>query len=145
MPPRALFRKFSSQDLTGKLSFSIFRYMSKYRTKKIGDYTRMFAALGNLHRASILLQLADCGCSDPDSCSRDEMRTCVGDVARNLNIAASTVSHHIKELNQAGLIKMERRGRTVKCCVDTSAVLELADFLGHATGPAPVRARRKPK
>ena len=88
------------------------------------------------------MRLAKCCCSDSASCSRDDMRTCVGDVAKHLNIAASTVSHHIKELHQAGLIRMERCGRTVKCCVNTEAVRELADFLGDSVEQAPVPNRK---
>ncbi len=117
--------------------------MSNNRNKKIGDYTRMFAALSNPHRAAILLRLANCCCGDAISCSHDEMRTCVGDVAKHLKIAASTVSHHIKELHQAGLIKMERCGRTVKCCVDAEAVRELANFLDRAVKQAPKPERKK--
>jgi len=117
--------------------------MSNYRNKKVGEYTRMFAALSNPHRAQILLRLAKCCCGDANSCSHDEMRTCVGDVAKHFKIAASTVSHHIKELNQAGLIKMERCGRTVKCCVDKEAVRELADFLERAAVGVLVRERKK--
>lgn len=117
--------------------------MSNNRTKQIGEYTRMFAALSNPHRAAILLRLANCCCGNACSCSHDEMRTCVGDIAKHLKIAASTVSHHIKELHQAGLIKMERCGRTVKCCVDAEAVRELADFLDRAVTQAPTPKRKK--
>jgi ArsR family transcriptional regulator, arsenate/arsenite/antimonite-responsive transcriptional repressor len=92
----------------------------------------MFAALSNPNRAVIFLRLASCCCGEAESCNHDEMRTCVGDLGKNLGIAASTVSHHIKELHRAGLIRMERCGRTVKCCVDPRAVQELADFFGTA-------------
>jgi DNA-binding transcriptional ArsR family regulator len=72
------------------------------------------------------------------------MRACVGDLGKNLRIAASTVSHHIRELNHAGLIKVERCGRTVKCCVDPKAVQELVDFFdgvvaGKSTVPKKYR------
>ncbi len=109
--------------------------MSNNRTKTIDRYARMFAALSNPNRAIIFLRLADCCCADVSSCHHDEMRTCVGDLAKNLKISASTVSHHIKELHQAGLIKMERRGRTVQCCVDPRAVQKLAEFFTDSARP----------
>ncbi len=34
-------------------------------------------------------------------------------VASNFNIALSTVSHHIKELRNAGLIRCDRHGQTI--------------------------------
>jgi len=34
-------------------------------------------------------------------------------VASNFNIALSTISHHIKELRNAGLIRCDRQGQTI--------------------------------
>jgi len=113
-------------------SFSVIRCMSNYRNRKIDQYSRMFAALSNRNRAEIFLRLASCCGGAQEKCSPDEMRICVGDLGKHLEIAASTVSHHIKELNRAGLIKMERVGRTVLCRVDPRAVRELTEFFGAA-------------
>jgi len=120
--------------------------MSKYRNVKIKRYSQMFGALSNPHRAIIFLRLASCCCGDVVSCNRDALRTCVGDLGKGLNIAPSTVSYHIKELNRAGLIKMERCGRTVNCCVDLRAVHELTQFFAGATSeeqPIPSRKRER--
>jgi ArsR family transcriptional regulator len=56
------------------------------------------------------------------------MRECVGAVGKNLGLAPSTISHHIKELHRAGLIKMKRRGQTVECWVDPETLDSLATF-----------------
>lgn len=105
--------------------------MSNYRNEEIERMARKFGALSNPNRAKIFLQLASRCSSKAASCTDDDMYSCVGELGKDLGIAPSTVSHHIKELNQAGLIKMERSGRTVKCWVDSGAVFELADFFGR--------------
>ena len=42
-----------------------------------------------------------------------ENRLSVCDVAGNFNMALSTISHHMKELRNAGLIMCERDGQTI--------------------------------
>jgi len=119
--------------------------MSNYRNDKIKRYSQMFGALSNPNRAIIFRRLVSCCCDESESCSHDDMGSCVGDLGKNLKIAASTVSHHIKELNRAGLIKMERCGRMVKCCIDSKAIQELAEFFGvpaHEKLRAPTRHRK---
>ncbi len=43
----------------------------------------------------------------------EENRPSVCDVASNFDMAISTISHHMKELRNAGLITCERDGQTV--------------------------------
>jgi ArsR family transcriptional regulator len=43
-------------------------------------------------------------------------------------IAPSTLSHHLKELNRAGLVQMQRRGKQVECWVEPATLEELAAF-----------------
>ena len=43
----------------------------------------------------------------------------------------STVSHHLKELRQAGLITIERRGKNMICGVNREAVAALAAYLSE--------------
>jgi len=37
----------------------------------------------------------------------------VGDISKSFDLAPATVSHHLKELKNAGLINMERRGKFI--------------------------------
>lgn len=53
----------------------------------------------------------------------------VGEVCCDLEQQLSTVSHHLRELRLAGLIHMERRGRSVFCWVDEEALAALREFL----------------
>jgi ArsR family transcriptional regulator len=56
----------------------------------------------------------------------------VGALGGDLDIAPSTVSHHVKELQQAGLIRMERRGQRVECWVDPETLGGLAAFFQNS-------------
>ena len=88
----------------------------------------MFKALSNPHRLSIFLRLISC-CTPGTVCNADEdMRVCVGELGQDMGIAPSTVSHHIKELRRAGLIRMKRRGRKVECWIDPDTLRDLAGF-----------------
>ena len=42
-----------------------------------------------------------------------EMRPTVCNVASNFDISLSTISHHIKELRNADLVRCERQGQTI--------------------------------
>ena len=101
--------------------------MSNYQTIDLERYALMFKALSNPHRLDIFMRLASC-CSPGTDCDTDEICECVGGVSKNLGIAASTVSHHIKELSRAGLIRLRRRGQNIECRVDPDTLDSLAMF-----------------
>ena len=87
-----------------------------------------FKALSNPNRLKIFLQLMNC-CEPGSICSTETVsKCCVGELGNGLDIAASTLSHHIKELNRGGLIQMERRGQNVDCWIDTDTVKALTRF-----------------
>ncbi len=44
-------------------------------------------------------------------------------------LALSTVSHHLKELRQAGLVRCERRGQEVICTIAPDALEKLRSFI----------------
>jgi ArsR family transcriptional regulator len=106
--------------------------MSNY--KNIETYAGMFKALSNPNRLRIFLRLISC-CSPGTVWSIPEKQnsgtdvcTCVGDLGQDLGIVPSTLSHHIKELRQAGLIKMKRNGQKIEYFVDPEAIAALKDF-----------------
>jgi len=102
--------------------------MSNFRNGDSERLSHAFKALSNPHRLSIFMRLASC-CLPGETCNTDaDMRECVGAVGKNLGLAPSTISHHIKELHRAGLIKMKRRGQTVECWVDPETLDTLAEF-----------------
>lgn len=92
----------------------------------------MFKALSNPNRLRLFMRLVTC-CkpgtvtsirTDTDS----EGCACVGELGRDLNIVASTISHHMKELRQAGLVRMERRGQRIECWIDPETIANLQSF-----------------
>lgn len=102
--------------------------MSNFQKTKVGRFAEMFKALSNPHRLEIFLTLATC-CGPGTSCeSLEAMQRCVGELGEGLDIAPSTVSHHIKELRQAGLIRVERRGQNLNCWVEPETLRALERF-----------------
>jgi len=103
--------------------------MSNSKTFDIEQAAARLKALSNPNRLRIFVQLTQT-CTTGASCSADEegMRRCVGELGQDLGLAPSTVSHHIKELRQVGLIRVERRGQNIHCWVDADVVRSLADF-----------------
>lgn len=105
--------------------------MSNNRNTDAKRFAEMFKALSNPNRLSIFLRLVSC-CAPGTSCGTDGgMRECVGELGKDLDIASSTVSHHIKELHRSGLIRMERQGQNVECWVDQEALNDLAMFFNQ--------------
>jgi DNA-binding transcriptional ArsR family regulator len=51
-----------------------------------------------------------------------------GDFMQRLNIGASTVSHHVRALSDAGLIRVEREGRRRFCHAESMMQSRLAHF-----------------
>ena len=106
--------------------------MSNYRDKNIAKFAEMFKALSNPNRLKIFMRLTSCcqpGTVTSINNSTGEVGcACVGELGQDLGIVASTISHHIKELRQAGLIRMERRGQKMECWIDPKTLAALRDF-----------------
>ena len=105
--------------------------MSKYESTDIEGLSGMFKALANPHRLSIFIKLAGKQVGTVSCEVTDGACACVGELGSDLNIAPSTVSHHIKELNRAGLIELERKGQNVYCTVRPEVLTKLAGFFSQ--------------
>ncbi len=92
-------------------------------------YAEIFRALSNPNRLEIFLRLVSC-CPPGTKCeSGAGLRQCVGELGKGLEIDPSTVSHHIRELRQSGLIRVERRGKNMWCWVDPETVIAAANLM----------------
>jgi DNA-binding transcriptional ArsR family regulator len=92
-------------------------------TSKTGDFTNkqntiavMIKALGHPARIAIiehLLKVDNCIC---------------GDIVDMLPLAQATVSQHLKELRNAGLIKGNIEGKAICYCIDEKVIEKLQTY-----------------
>ncbi|OOZ36362.1 ArsR/SmtB family transcription factor [Solemya velesiana gill symbiont] len=93
----------------------------------------MFKALGNPHRLALFHRLTSC-CAPGTICDAESAaHISVGQLGEGMDIAPSTLSHHLKELNQAGLIEMRRNGKKVECWIEPEVLNTLADLFANTT------------
>lgn len=104
--------------------------MKELDQKDIERFAQMFKAMANPHRLKILLELASCATSEGGfETDEDQVENCQQEFASDLGLAPSTVSHHFKELRQAGLLKMRRHGKTVYVWIDKEALESIRQLL----------------
>lgn len=102
--------------------------MSNYLSVNLSELAESFKALSNPNRLQIYMRLLSC-CAPGTACSTQTINSfCVGELGEDLAVAPSTLSHHIKELQHAGLIKTRRRGQNVECYVDMEKITILKEF-----------------
>ena len=109
--------------------------MMKDQTQPDIDAAVMFKALGDPTRLRIFEFLCSCCC--PVSMGEGGEVACAegptaGEVCCRITGAekiTSTISFHLKELRQAGLITMERRGKNMVCGVNLEAMAALRSYL----------------
>jgi ArsR family transcriptional regulator len=83
------------------------------------ELERLFRTLGDRHRIKILNLLAQAGDA-----------VCVCQLVPTLRLAQPTVSYHLKQLLEAGLLERERRGTFAYYRVVPGALDRVADLLG---------------
>jgi ArsR family transcriptional regulator len=102
--------------------------MSNHIFQDTDKFSAVFSALSNPHRLQIYTMLSGC-CPPGTACSMNSFTSCcVGDLGSELDIAASTLSHHLKELSHAGLINMQRDGKQVICSVNTEMLNAIRQY-----------------
>lgn len=102
--------------------------MPNNKNEQLEKYAEIFKALSNPNRLKIFRNLATCCTPGTVGIIESNNTACVGDIGKDLDIVPSTVSHHLKELRRAGLIKTIRRGQNIECWVDPEILEELKIF-----------------
>jgi DNA-binding transcriptional ArsR family regulator len=96
--------------------FNCRRYLEPMKLKQAAA---KLEALGNPTRLAVFRVLIESG----------PKGTPVGEIRNQLDIPASTLSHHISRLIQAGLVAQRRESRTLYCVAEYSNMNELLEFL----------------
>ncbi|MET0103163.1 MAG: metalloregulator ArsR/SmtB family transcription factor [Sedimenticola sp.] len=105
----------------------------------IEQHAEMFKALGNPHRLALFRRLTTC-CAPGTVCDAESAaHFSVGELGEGLDIAPSTLSHHLKELNRAGLIEMRRNGKKVECWIEPAVLNRLAKLFSNEATEFTVR------
>jgi len=86
---------------------------------KLADAAKQLEALGNPTRLAVYRNLVQAG---PEGST-------VGDIRDELEIPASTLSHHIAKLVNTGLLTQQRDSRSLVCRVDYETMDTLMAFL----------------
>ena len=92
------------------------------------DLARIFRALGDPSRLAIF-ELVREYCREDSGHSTADLRNSVSEIAREFDLSLSTVSHHLKELRTAGLIKCERQGQHIFCSVNPEVLGIVEQFV----------------
>ena len=89
---------------------------TEHFTDKQNGIATLVKALGHPARISImeyLIKVDDCIC---------------GDIVNELPLSQPTISQHLKELKNAGLIKGSIEGNTICYCIDEKAIAKLQNY-----------------
>lgn len=92
---------------------------SKAASVQTARYADMFAALGTEVRLEILRLLLS---AHPDG-------MVVGEIQTELDIPASTLSHHLEKLRSEGLATVQRESTFLRYSANTAALEDLLGFL----------------
>lgn len=101
---------------------------SSERSRRAKKLVAVFKALADENRMAIF-QLLRQRCGAGCEVSKDGLDRTVGELAKDFDLALSTVSHHIKELRNAGLVICEKHGKQVHCRVNSTLLKDLEGFV----------------
>jgi len=94
------------------------------------EVVRAFKALADENRLAIFELLRE-RCTDGCDTTEAGIERTVSEIAKRFDLALSTVSHHLKELRNAGLVTSEKHGQRVHCSVNWEVLEGLQSFLAR--------------
>jgi ArsR family transcriptional regulator len=98
----------------------------KNRDKNMERMSAAFKALSNETRLAVFEKISLGQCK---AILNKDNRPSVCNIADNFNISLSTISHHMKELLNAGLINCERKGQSIFCQPNDETIKMMVEYL----------------
>jgi ArsR family transcriptional regulator, arsenate/arsenite/antimonite-responsive transcriptional repressor len=92
---------------------------SKVRHEEVSRFADMFAAMGSEPRLRIMRLLLS---AHPDG-------MVVGEIGTELEVTASTLSHHLEKLKNEDLVRVQREGTFLRYSANTEVLEQLLGFL----------------
>jgi len=92
---------------------------SKVKPEEVIRYADMFAAMGSEPRLRIMRSLLS---AHPDG-------MVAGEIGAELEVMASTLSHHLEKLKNEDLVRVQREGTFLRYSANTAALGQLLAFL----------------
>jgi DNA-binding transcriptional ArsR family regulator len=92
---------------------------SKVKTEEVIRYADMFAAMGSEPRLRIMRLLLS---AHPEG-------MVVGEIGTELEVTASTLSHHLEKLKNEDLVRVQREGTFLRYSANTAVLEQLLGFL----------------
>ena len=92
---------------------------SKMKHEEVSLYADMFAAMGSEPRLRIMRLLLS---AHPEG-------MVVGEIAEELDVTASTLSHHLEKLKNEDLVRVQREGTFLRYSANTAGLEQLLGFL----------------
>lgn len=89
--------------------------------------SRVFKALSNPNRLQIYLEVLS---HRQSGIAAPEAGCGIADLIGKLSVGAPTISHHVKELVDAGLVTVEKNGKFVTCHLNEEMQKRLNVFFG---------------
>jgi ArsR family transcriptional regulator len=97
------------------------------------DLAKIFKALSCEQRLFLFKTLYEWyktgNCKDGEYTITGGLEKCFTKACCCMTLSRSTISHHFKELESAGLIKCTRNGQSFVCKINLEAVQAIRDFL----------------
>ena len=84
---------------------------------EIKQLTKIFKALSNENRLQLFLEILE-----KDNLSINQHDCFISELANHLKIGAPTISHHVKELENAGLIHTDKKGKLITANVNKEVI-----------------------
>jgi DNA-binding transcriptional ArsR family regulator len=112
---------------------------TSYYSDEQNNIAKIAKSLGHPARVAIvdyIVEVNECFCGE--NCTCGEKCNC-SEIVSELPLAQPTVSQHLKELRNAGIIKGQIEGNAVCYCIDEKTIQKINDYLSDIIAKIKIR------